>query len=157
MDFKEILIICYEIRNMRINQEIWNNFVTNNDDAYGGACVKVAENVMNHLDTFEGDFNIGYNPDMTTPHGIICKCDDQGGITGFMAGAVTQMVVLCHKLGWKFYLADKINSYNLNNEEDVANVIDKLVECKELDISSQEAQSYVEGLKQRYDSKAENE
>ena len=68
-----------------INKEALQASIDNNNDPYGKACVDVAINVMKHLDNFEGEFNIGYNPDMTTPHGIICKCDDQGGITGFMA------------------------------------------------------------------------
>lgn len=136
-----------------INPEIWQNAQDNNQDPYGGACVNVAHNVMKHLDTFEGDFNIGYNPDMTTPHGIICECDNQGGITGFMAGAVVSMVCGCHKLGWKFYLANHISSYDVDAKDRLDEVVDELVEAEHIDVSKEEAEEYIEGLVGRYKAK----
>ena len=106
---------------------------------------------MKHLDGFEGEFNIGYDPDMTTPHGIICKCDDQGGITGFMAGAARNIVAQCHKLGWKFYLADVLNKYNIEREEDVEKSIKNVVDAKLT--SYDEAKTYTNELIVRFKSK----
>jgi hypothetical protein len=82
-----------------INKELLQNQIEINNDKYGSACVNIAVNIMEHLDLFEGEFNIGCSPDMTTPHGIICKCDDQGGITGFMASAARNIVAQCYKDG----------------------------------------------------------
>lgn len=134
-----------------INKEALQKSIDANQDGYGGACVNVAINVMEHLDNFEGEFNIGYNPDMTTPHGIICKCDDQGGITGFMASAARNIVAQCHKLGWKFYLADVLNQYNIEREEDVEKSIKNVVDAKLCNY--EEAKSYADDLIQRYKAK----
>ena len=74
----------------------WNKWVENNKDPYGGACVKVAKKVMEILDEEEGDF---------CPHELICRADDEsdaGGITGFMAGCVANMVSGCHSRGEEF-------------------------------------------------------
>ena len=78
-----------------INEEKWNAWVENNKDPYGGAGVKVARRVMELLDKDETPLHNGYHPDIHTAHGLICKADDDtnaGGITGFMAGCVAQMV-----------------------------------------------------------------
>jgi hypothetical protein len=135
-----------------INEDVWNKYIDKNDDAYGGACVQVARNVMKHLDDYEGEFNIGYNPDMTTPHGIICAADDSGGITGFMAGAVRNMVAQCHKLGWKFYIADLLNKYNIDDEskEDREKFIKNISDGDLQLCTEEEAREYMEGVIARY-------
>ena len=77
------------------NQKEWNEWVKNNTDPYGGACIKVANRVMEILDECT-DFDA---------HKIICQADEEskaGGITGFMAGAVAQMVSQCHSRGEEF-------------------------------------------------------
>lgn len=134
-----------------INKEALQKNIDANTSEYGRACVNVAINIMKHLDSFEGEFNIGYSPDMTTPHGIICKCDDQGGITGFMAGASRNIVAQCHKLGWKFYLADVLNKYNIEKKEDVEKSIKNITDAK---LASQiEAKAYCNDLIARFKSK----
>lgn len=133
-----------------INKEYLDKQIEVNTDSYGGTCVNVAINVMQYLDNFEGDFNLGYSPDMTTPHGIICKCDDQDGITGFMAGAARNIVALCHVLGWKFYLADVISIYDVDDAERISNKIKNIMDCEELNLSEGEVREYVDGLIERY-------
>jgi hypothetical protein len=133
-----------------INKDALQQSIDINQDDYGGACVNVAINVMKHLDSFEGEFNIGYSPDMTTPHGIICKCDDQGGITGFMAGAARSIVAKCHVLGWKFYIADVLSPYSIEREEEVEKAIKNVVDAKL--ISYNEAKTYATDLISRYKS-----
>ena len=70
-----------------VDQAGWDNCVKINDDSYGKAAVDVAREVMRLLDTPEyKDFDT---------HKIVCDADDgikAGGITGFMAGCVAQMV-----------------------------------------------------------------
>jgi len=131
-----------------INEELLQNQIEINSDDYGSACVDVAINIMEHLDGFEGEFNIGYSPDMTTPHGIICKCDDQGGLTGFMASAVRNLVAKCHKDGWKFWLADVISSYDVDNTETLERHIENI--SKNGLTSKEDATKYVEDLVKRY-------
>ena len=83
----------------------WNDYVSKNTDPYGGACVKVARRVMELLDENTEPLRNGYHPDIQTAHGLICKADDDtsaGGITGFMAGCVAQMVFECHERGDEF-------------------------------------------------------
>lgn len=133
-----------------INKEVLQKFIDLNTDAYGAACVNVAINVMKHLDDFKGEFNIGYSPDMTTPHGIICKCNDQGGITGYMAGAATNIVARCYVLGWKFYLADVLNSYNIDNNEEIEKYIKQIVDARL--VNYDEAKKYTTELIKRYKS-----
>lgn len=81
--------------NMIINQEKWNNWVEKNKDAYGKCCVDVARRVMEILDD-EKEFDT---------HDIICRADKDvkaGGITGFMAGCVAEMITVCHSRGKEF-------------------------------------------------------
>jgi hypothetical protein len=77
------------------NEELWNSCVENNQDPYGGACIKVARRVMEILD--EGQpFQAG---------DLINQADREsqaGGISGFMAGAVASMVSDCHERGEEF-------------------------------------------------------
>ncbi len=136
-----------------INKEALQASIDNNKDGYGGACVKVAINVMKHLDNFEGEFNIGYNPDMTTPHGIICKCDDQGGITGFMAGAARNIVAQCHKLGWKFYLADVINQHMFDDKEQIEKAVVNISDSENGIIDEDSARKYIAELIERFKNK----
>jgi hypothetical protein len=131
-----------------INKEELQAIVDTNKDEYGRACVSVAVNVMKRLDKFVGDFNIGYYPDLTTTHGIICKCDDQGGITGFMAENVRNIVTKCHSLGWKFFLAYSINPYNVDEIEDIDRHIGSVVNAGLCDYN--EAKLYTYDLIKRY-------
>ena len=86
------------------DEKKWNEWVENNTDSYGKACVDVARRVMEILD--EGkDFDC---------HKIICQADDEigaGGITGFMAGCVSSMVSACHLRGEEFR-----KKWNLDNQ-----------------------------------------
>jgi len=87
------------------NKTKWNEWVEKNKDPYGKACVDVARRVMKLLDEDSTPLHNGYHPDVHTAHGLICKADDDikaGGITGFMAGCVAQMVVECHERGEEF-------------------------------------------------------
>src|SRR5690606_34242932 len=87
------------------NQKLWNEYQEKNKDPYGGACVKVARRVMELLDQDPTPLQNGYYPNIHTAHGLICKADDDvdaGGITGFMAGCVAQMVFTCHNRGEEF-------------------------------------------------------
>ena len=133
-----------------INKKALQKSINANKDAYGAACVNVAINIMKHLDNFKGEFNIGYSPDITTPHGIICKCDDQGGITGFMASSARNIVAQCHVLGWKFYLADVLNKYNIERVEEVEKRIKNVVDANL--VKYDEAKLYTDSLIQRYNS-----
>jgi flavodoxin len=135
-----------------INKDALQKSIDANQDGYGGACVNVAINVMKHLDDFDDDFNIGYNPDMTTPHGIICKCDDQGGITGFMAGAARNIVANCHILGWKFYIADVLSPYDIDRNEAIEKAIKSVVDAELVDYK--EAKSFTDSLIERYKAKS---
>ena len=87
------------------NKKKWNKYAKINTDPYGGACIKVAKRVMELLDEDKTPLHNGYHPDPHTAHGLICLADEQskaGGITGFMAGCVAQMVVDCHERGDEF-------------------------------------------------------
>jgi hypothetical protein len=87
------------------DEKKWNTYVEKNTDSYGGTCVKVAKRVMELLDEDITPLHNGYYPDIHTAHGLICKADvdaKAGGITGFMAGCVAQMVTECHERGEEF-------------------------------------------------------
>ena len=87
------------------DKKLWVEWVEKNTDAYGLCCVNVARRVMELLDEDLTPLHDGYYPDIHTPHGLICKADDDikaGGITGFMAGCVAQMVSQCHDRGEEF-------------------------------------------------------
>jgi hypothetical protein len=73
----------------------WENYEKSNVDPYGKCCVDVAREVMRNLD--EGG--------PIDCHKMICDADKKinaGGITGFMAGCVAQMVGECHSRGEEF-------------------------------------------------------
>ena len=77
-------------------QQEWDNCVEINKDFYGKACVDVARQAMKILDEEPDDFDT---------HKLICRADDEsgaGGITGFMAGCVAQMISRCHSRGEEF-------------------------------------------------------
>lgn len=88
------------------NEKKWNEYIeANNKDGYGGACIMVARKVMELLDENKEPLVNGYHPNINTAHGLICKADEDsgaGGITGFMAGCVAQMVTECHERGEEF-------------------------------------------------------
>jgi len=109
------------------NQGDWDEWVKNNNDAYGKCCVDVARGVMKILDDGE-DFDC---------HNIINQADDNvkaGGITGFMAGCVAQMVSHCHTRGEEF--RKKWNTDNqIGTEGDEANDGDGVLNPALLNIS----------------------
>jgi hypothetical protein len=96
------------------NKKEWNKCVKINKDPYGKCCVDVARKVMSILDKEKGDFDC---------HKIICRADDEikaGGITGFMAGCVAQMVSKFSSRGEEF--RKKWNKDNqIGTEGDEAN------------------------------------
>lgn len=98
------------------NKLRWGRFVDSNKGDYGKACVDVAREAMRLLDTDE------YKEFDT--HKLICDADDNieaGGITGFMAGCVAQMISTCHSRGNEFRI--KWNSDNqIGTEGDDANI-----------------------------------
>ena len=96
-----------------INQKDWDEWVKNNTDAYGKCCVDVARRVMEILDEGKG----------FGPHSILCQAGDDikaGGITGFMAGCVAQMVSHCHSRGDEFRRAWN-GDVQIGDEGDKAN------------------------------------
>jgi len=87
------------------DEKRWDEYVKKNTDPYGECCVNVARRVMELLEERSEPLRHGYHPDLDTPHGLICKADNDigaGGITGFMAGAVAAMVSECHERGEEF-------------------------------------------------------
>ena len=80
-----------------VEQGKWEEWVNSNKSAYGKACVDVARRVMEILDGGK-EFE---------PNEIIGRASEEiktGGITGFMAGCVAQMVSVCHSRGEDFRL-----------------------------------------------------
>lgn len=89
----------------------WNKWVERNqDDPYSKCCVDVAREVMRILDdTIELTGNLQLDV-----HPLICQAAkniDSGGITGFMAAMVAEMVSKCHSRGEEFRKA-----WNINNQ-----------------------------------------
>ncbi len=110
---------------MITNQKRWDEYVEKNKSSYGKCCVNVARKVMEMLDENDTPLHAGYYPDVHTTHGLICKADkdiDAGGITGFMAGAVTSMVVQCHSRGEEFR-KDWNKSYGVDETKDKGGVV----------------------------------
>ncbi len=90
------------------DEKEWKEYVDKNKDPYSKCCVDVARRIMEILDKGE-DFDT---------HKIICQADDEikaGGITGFMAGCVAQMVSECHIRGEEF--RKKWNTDNQRQDE----------------------------------------
>ena len=96
----------------------WKKWVDTNKDGYGGACVAVARKAMEMLDK---DPKFAKKIDT---HKLICDADDAsntGGITGFMAGCVAQMISTCHSRGEEFR-----KQWNIDNQiHDEAEKINK--------------------------------
>jgi len=78
-----------------IDSEAWIEFEENNTDDYGGACVYMAQRVMELLDECD-EFDA---------KDLVSQADDffDMGITGFMSGTIAQMVSLCHIRGDEFW------------------------------------------------------
>ena len=79
------------------NEAAWQKWQDNNQDLYGGACVKVAKKAMELLDDPKYLFD--------DPWKLINDADTlsgAGGITGFMAGAAASMISECHTRGDEF-------------------------------------------------------
>lgn len=96
-----------------INQKDWDKWVKNNADPYGKCCVDVARRVIEILDE---------NKEFDT-HEVIVKASndvDSGGITGFMAGCVAQMVSHCSHRGEEFRRAWNTDN-QIQGEGDKAN------------------------------------
>jgi hypothetical protein len=97
-----------------IKQVEWKSWEVANQDPYGKCCVDVARQVMKILDEEPGDFDT---------HKIICRADNEinaGGITGFMAGCVAEMISQVHSHGEEF--RRKWNKDNqIKDEGDKAN------------------------------------
>lgn len=113
----------------------WKKTIDINDDAYGGCCVKVAKRVMELLDEDDTPLHFGYHPDVHTPHGIICKADhdtNAGGITGFMAAMVAQMVTKFHTRGEEFRVAYN-KSHGVDEEEAKGGIVNPAILTVELD------------------------
>jgi len=90
--------------NLKENKE-WQQIVETNKDDYGKACIDVAKEAMKLLSKDITPLHAGYYPDRHTPHGIICLANRNthtGGILGFMAGYVAQMIVKFHDRGEEF-------------------------------------------------------
>jgi len=81
----------------------WKRYEEQNiNDPYGKACVDVARRTMELLDAS----SIPLTPHDT--HTLICQADkevDAGGITGFMATMVAQMIMQVHSRGDEFRIA----------------------------------------------------
>ncbi len=97
------------------NETQWKACIESNEDDYGAQCVEVARHLMDLLDdeSFE----------LTTCHAAINRADDMTddpGITGFMVGAVSNIVSKVHSRGeeWR----KKWNTENqIRDEGDKAN------------------------------------
>lgn len=142
----------YNIQGL-INEDGLKECIDNITDAYDKAVVQVAINVMEHLDNFEGEFNIGHEPDMTTPSGIINKCDGQGRIDDFMAGWVLGIITSHHKIGWKFWLAARIRECEVGNKERLAELVSLVADAPHILVDEEEAQAYVPALVARFNAK----
>jgi hypothetical protein len=78
------------------NKAVWRKYVESNEAPYGKCCVDVAREAMRILDKEPGEID---------PYSLITKADDNiqaGGITGFMAGCVANIISQCHSRGEEF-------------------------------------------------------
>jgi len=108
-----------------VNQEHWNNDVEINKDSYSKACVDTARRAMEILDS-EYDGKDITNDD---PHTIICRAShevDCGGITGFMAGCVAQMIWVVHSRGEDFRKAFN-GGYGVTEEKAKGGIINPAI------------------------------
>jgi hypothetical protein len=139
------------IKGLRDAEYLRKQIVINSGDGYSNACVQVAINVMKYLDEHPTEYEIGYYPNMNTTHGIICHCDDQGGITGFMASAARNIVAVAYKDGWKFYLADTLSKYDIEHSDRINDRIDNILKSDAYNnLEEKEVREYVNDLIKRY-------
>ena len=106
---------------MIIKQEMWDECVKSNKDPYGRCCVDVARKVMEIIDE--------ENPETLDCHKLICRADDEinaGGITGFMAGCVANMVAKFHSRGEEFRKAWN-KPYLKDGQEDKGGVVNPAI------------------------------
>ncbi|NCB03523.1 MAG: hypothetical protein EOM67_15430 [Spirochaetia bacterium] len=87
-----------------VNQENLDRSIKANQDPYGKAVIDIAIKVMQYLDEDPTPLHRGYNPDIHTPHGLICKADEELnlGISGFQAGCVKSVIGFSHSRGKEF-------------------------------------------------------
>ncbi len=89
----------------------WKLAVANNQDSYGNAVIKVAERIMEILDTEDTPLKNGYGAN--TAYSLLCRADEEvraGGITGFMAGCAANIIFQLHPRGNEF--KDSFNGKN---------------------------------------------
>jgi len=91
-----------------INKEKWDVYVKKNQNPYGKAAVDVAKEAMDLLDTDKYE--------KLDTHKLICDADIKSELTGFLAGAVAQMVTECHSRGKEFQKIWNI-SHGIKKEE----------------------------------------
>lgn len=105
-----------------VKEKDWQEWVDNNQDSYGKCCVDVARKIMEFLDE-EPNKAIEKGWGKFGVNGLISRADKAigaGGITGFMAGAVAQMVSHCHSRGEEFRRMWNLDT-QIGNEGEKAN------------------------------------
>jgi len=83
------------------DKKLWDNQVEINTDPYGACIVNVARRVMELLD----EDHIPLSKEHRSADNMINQADvevNAGGITGFQANAVSQIVSACHSRGEEF-------------------------------------------------------
>lgn len=106
--------------------EEWKKWMDSSKDSYGSCCVGVAKRVMEILDG-PGWQNRVINKEDT--YNLINQADKDvkaGGITGFMAGMVAQMVSQCHSLGEEFRRAWN-EEHGVKKENDKGGVVNPAI------------------------------
>lgn len=103
-----------------VDKEGWDKCVAANTDPYGNAAIMVARRAMEILDNEPGDFDC---------HSLICRADDEskaGGITGFMAGCVANIISKVHSRGEEF--RNKWNSdHGVSKEKSKGGVVNPAI------------------------------
>lgn len=76
------------------DKALWEKWIKNNQDEYGKCIIDLSREVMQLLDNIE-EFD---------SEDLILKADRdmKAGITGFMTGAIANVVVSCHSRGEEF-------------------------------------------------------
>lgn len=104
-----------------VSVDEWNKCIKNNKDPYGKACVDIAREVMRMLDE---DPKYQHPLVKKDTWQIICDADksiDAGGITGFMAGCVANIVSNAHSRGEEFRIQWNLDN-SIRDEGQKANV-----------------------------------
>jgi hypothetical protein len=99
------------------DQAAWDKWQEVNTDPYGKACVDVAREAMIELDA-------GLPIDK---YKLITDADKKvgaGGITGFMAGCVAEMIFVCHERGEEF---KRIWNKSYGADEEVDGVVNPAI------------------------------